>query len=239
MQSPRLISTKKVCAKQYLNTPVNEKGERDFSLEDYFQKIENEAASYWSDIEATSFPFDDPVSRKKLSEFLAALHLRNKFVSDMYRKLTDSIEQFLNGSSNAEEGRSRPTDPKDAVIDPIDPDQYFAQSTQRDIPRITEMFFEYHWTIIKLENVLVTSDRPVTFDTPGSRPGGPGNKGATAVVPISPHIALVMDSATGNKESTKVCAASNISARLNELIIRKADRFVLACSSALPIKYQS
>ena len=234
MESPRLMSTKRICGKRYLNSPVTKKGNRDFSLETYFSEIESDAASYWNEVGEGTFPFDEHTQRHRLSEFIAALHLRNKFVSDAIAEAMRLRDLLFGGPKRTSKtGDAAEIMPFDKEPDPTDPGRFFAQSTKRDIPRITRIFSNYDWALVRFDEEIVTSDRPVTFETPGSRPGGPGNKIASAVVPISPDAALLMfPTKNGKPEATKIGDVSNESAALNSLVYRKAERFVLSRSGA-------
>lgn len=236
MVSARLMSTKKICGKGYLNSPVTEDGNRDFSLEMYFSKIESDAASYWDEISEGTFPFDEHSHRRRLSEFIAALHLRNKFISDAIVETMRLRDLLFGGPKHAtENGENTEIRPFEKELDPTDPGRFFAQSTKRDLPRVTTIFSNYEWALVRFDEEIITSDRPVTFETPGSRPGGPGNKTASAVVPISPVSALLMFPPQKEHANapTRVGDVSNQSAAINSLVYRKAARFVLSRSGTV------
>lgn len=232
MESPRLMSTRKICGKRYINSPVTKEGARDPSLETYFSKIETEAACYWDDIAEGIFPFDECSQRNRLSEFLAALHLRNKGVSDTIAEIMRLRDSLFGGPQHTtEDGEKAAIRPFENKLDPTDSGRFFAQSTKQNIPRVTRIFSNYQWALVRFDKEIVTSDRPVTFDTPGTRPSGPGNRTASAVVPISPISALLMFPSTNRKpEATKVGGVSDTSTALNSLVYRKAERFVISRS---------
>ncbi|UTF59136.1 DUF4238 domain-containing protein [Gilvimarinus sp. DA14] len=223
---PELVTTRRICGQRFLYTPEGSDGRRDWSLEEYFSGLESGAAEYWEALSSLQLDLSEPEVRSRVAEFLAALHLRNKFVFDLCKGIMEKRDALF--------GRPRPIqkiageEVNDDRPDLTNPGKIFAQSTRDGIPRIKKLFESYRWMILKCEkNVLTTSDVPVTFIDSIPRRSGPGSKDAKAVFPVSPSTLLCMVPREGQPET--LCGEVDCAffQDVNQAIENYAERFVV------------
>ncbi len=228
---PRLTSTTSICGQRYLYSPQDKDGNRDWAFEEYLGGMENEAAGYWDDLSKGQFDLVDPGNRRKLAEFLAALHLRNKLLFDLCKSIMENRNALFGGPKLAE--RPKHLEPHEEASDPTHPGRFFVQSTRNNIPRITQTFLSYHWMTLRCDqNILLTSDAPVTFINSLHRRSGPGSKNAKAIFPISPKSLLYMENDSGSSGVVNGEADSKLLGQMNPWIITWAERFVIADSDS-------
>lgn len=86
----------------------------------------------------------------------------------------------------------------------------------------------YRWVLLKCEqNVLITSDVPVTFIDSIPRRSGPGSKDAKAVFPVSPSTLLYMERRDGRPETIYKEIDGDFFLKINQVIAHQAERFVV------------
>jgi|SRR5690554_1022788 len=226
LSEPELVTTRRICGQRFLYTPEGNDGSRDWSLEGYFSGLESSAAEYWEALSSVQLDLSEPEVRSRVAEFLAALHLRNKFVFDLYKGIIEKRDALFGGPrptqriTGEEANGDRP--------DPTHPGRCFAQSTRKDIPRIKEAFVSYRWVLLKCaQNVLITSDVPVTFIDSIPHRSGPGSKDAKAVFPVSPSTLLYMVPREGQPETIYGEADGAFFQEVNQVISNQAEKFVV------------
>lgn len=221
-----LISTKKLCGKRYLYTPESLDGDRDWSLEDYLSELESEAAAYWDSLAHGELDLSEDRLRAKVAEFIAALHLRNKLIFDLYKSVMKNRDALF--------GAPQPT-PSEACghvdedrPDPTHPGRFFVHKIRSGIPRITKSFLSYQWTLLMCaDRVLISSDAPVTFIDSLPRRSGPGASNPKAVFPVAPNAALHMAASDKGPGTSSQYVNADVFWDLNHVIAHQAERFVI------------
>ena len=231
LSEPELVTTRRICGQRFLYTPEGNDGSRDWSLEEYFSGLESSAAEYWDALSSVQLDLSEPEVRSRVAEFLAALHLRNKFVFDLYKGIMEKRDALFGGPRPTQQiAREEANDDRP---DLTNPGKIFAQSTRDGIPRIQKAFVSYRWVILKCEqNVLVTSDVPVTFIDSIPRRSGPGSKDAKAVFPVSPSTLLYMERRDGRPETIYREVDGAFLQEFNQVIEYQAEKFVVLGAQA-------
>lgn len=196
ISEPREMSVAKLCSKKHLYTPLDQDGDRDMTLEEEFSKMESRAAEYWGAFAAGDFGLICREQKTEVSRFLAAMHLRNKRLFDLYTSLMKNRDELIGGPRTEEaDGTQRLTLPFEKDPDPTDPGRFFAQSTRQGIAKITDTLISYGWAVFHTDrDIILTSDTPVTFFNERGGRAGPGSENAHAIFPITPSSILYMRS---------------------------------------------
>ncbi|MEM7761163.1 MAG: DUF4238 domain-containing protein [Cyanobacteria bacterium P01_A01_bin.40] len=84
----------KICTKKYLYSPVDKKGERDFSLESKFDSLETLIGQIWQKVAEDFVDFANNRSlRKIVALFISTMYLRNldtlTQITDLHRQMVD------------------------------------------------------------------------------------------------------------------------------------------------------
>ena len=126
---------------------------------------------------------------------------------------------------------SRPSHlaPDEERPDPTHPGRHFVQSSKKLIPKLTSTFAAYRWTMLLFpDELLVTSDVPVTFVNSIRRRGGPGSKNPKAIFPLSPNALLYMERSDEGSEFEKKEADLKLAQEINTIVDHFAERFVIS-----------
>lgn len=229
---PYSTSVKKVCGQRYMYSPKNEDGERDFGFEGFLGNIESEIAGLLLDGDLDHIEVMIERDRRKLSEFMAALVLRNKYILDSVERLMVLRNKLFGAPAETEFRRtikSADEEIVEEVFDLHDPKRHFIQTNKYALPNLTDTIFELTWTLIVCDsNCFITSDRPVTSVHPRVRAPGPRTKGAKTIFPITPRSCLLMRKKSGVPAFTRVDADESTAQELNCLIRDFSVRFVFA-----------
>jgi len=191
-----LMAVENVCGKRYLYSPVDPEGNRDWSVESWLDRIETASGDFWPHLTTEMFDLSSPEMREGLSKLLAIMHLRNfsysKLISHSF-----ALRDKLYGKPTEESLKDRPAE----WPDPTDAGRFFVQSLQRDVSRVAELFAAKRWVVFYGdEDLLLTSDRPVTFVHGGVKNASLATPGAMGIFPLSPNRVLCM---TGPELSEK------------------------------------
>lgn len=229
MQKPRAMSIRTLCSQQYLYTPIGEGGERDISLEQEFADMESDAADFWPDLAAGQYGISNPDQKLKVSEFLAAMQLRNKRIFDLHRSIMEKRDILFGGPiSEDKDGSKRVVRPFEKDPDPTDPSRFFAGSMRRGISRLTSSFNSRHWIIFRVKrDCILTSDIPISFFNEQGRSSGPGKKGAKAIFPITPKSILYISEESGTNDDHLAIENEEIIGFFNGITYSQAERFVI------------
>lgn len=226
ISEPRLASTQKICGQRYLYTPENQDGNRDWSFEEYLGRLEDAASNYWDRLANGQLDLSDPEHRDQVAEFLAALHLRNKLIFEVVKGIMGNRDALFGGPKPT--GQLRYLEAHEEKPDPTHPGRYFVQSTKNNLPRVTKTFASYRWRILQCnEEVLVTSDAPVTFVNSVRRRSGPGSKEAAAMFSVSPSTLLYIASKGVGPDTEYRDVKPDFLRRMNPVIAHFAQRFVI------------
>lgn len=221
------MSIEKVCGQRYLYTPQAKDGSRDWSLEQDLGRLESAAAGYWDSFANGKVDVSIYETRVQIAEFLAALHLRNKFFYDQFGKAIELRDKLFGGPKF-----TRRTTDREGVKPSPDltcPGSIFAHATRDGIPKITKTIASYNWTFHHCdERCIDTSDIPITFfQRKSARRSGPGAKEPMVIFPISPKTLLAMDNTRNGASTAHVDADPGLVSDANEVIFTFAERFVI------------
>lgn len=230
---PRAMPVNKFCRKRHLYTPLDMEGNRDMSLEDEFSAMESSAADYWSDFATGTFALHCIEEKRKVSDFLAALHLRNKRVFDLQRSIMQNRDRLFGGAIETEEdGSTRLIQPFERTPDPTDPGRFFADSTRKGIAKISERIRTLRWSIFLAEGeAILTSDIPITFFDDRGKASGPSKSQVNAIFPITPSSILHLEDKEGEDQVTSRADTATLGL-FNRLTYDYSERYVI--SSANP-----
>lgn len=221
-----VLSAEKVCGKRYLYSPVDSNGNRDWSIDEFLDKLESDAGTYWLTLSEAFPDLSQPSLREPLAQFVGAMHLRNVAVFDLVKQ-TMVLRDRLYGGPNAEVMAKKGAD----GLDPTDPSRFFAQMLRTRVGPIAESFSRMTWSILCTSaEAFVTSDQPVTFIQGGIGPK-PGVVSA-AVFPISPRRVLYMDNRTSRGDGRYVEATSATVKGINAAMFGRCKRFIITGRSA-------
>ncbi|QKK02848.1 MAG: DUF4238 domain-containing protein [Pseudomonadota bacterium] len=223
---PELMTTRRICGQRFLYTPEGTDGSRDWSLEEHLSELESQAAEYWEALSRAQLDLSEPTTRSRVAEFLAALHLRNKFVFDLYKGVMETkIALFGETELTQRVAREKNNDDRP---DPTHAGRFFAQSTKNNIPSVKESFMSFRWTLLKCEqNVLITSDVPVSFIDSLPQRSGPGAKDPKAIFPVSPSTMLYMEHCDGQPDTVQKEIDGALFWKINRVIAHQAEMFVV------------
>ncbi|MBY6204273.1 DUF4238 domain-containing protein [Halomonas denitrificans] len=235
---PRAMSVNTLCSQKHLYTPFDEEGNRDMSLENEFSAMEAEAADYWPSLADGNFALDDNEEKNKVSDFLAALHLRNKRLFDLQSSLMADRDRLFGGAiATGEDGSKRFIEPFEKTPDPTDPGRFFAESTRQGIARISKRLSSFRWTILRARgDQILTSDIPITFFDDHGKATGPGKNRVNAIFPIAPSSILFLKDKEGQDQVAPKVDSETLGL-FNRFTYENASRFVI--SSADPKHFDS
>lgn len=182
---PHLRSIREVCASDYLYSPPDINGDRNFYVEKMLDTIETAAGEYWRSLDSGDADLLDPKLRNAIGRFLGAMQLRTRFLFDKIEKTMQLRDQL-----NLLRGDYKPV----GGLDALHSGRFFVQTLQRGIDPMMRTFLEKQWVIGRTDQeIFVTSDIPIIYiSAPGAR-AGPGTPNTTAAFPLGPRSVLLMD----------------------------------------------
>ncbi|MGJ0514254.1 MAG: DUF4238 domain-containing protein [Methylomicrobium sp.] len=242
---PRLVSTKDICFKRYLYSPINNNGEKDLFLEKILGRLEDALAPQWFSLanECLYISKDDPF-RKGISLFVSSMILRNPDtridLENSYREITKCIhdEPDINDIQAIEiNGTSLDfnLDDWDRFLNrkPNDHHRFFTDYVFSNIRKIAEQLLEKRWSIIFSDKPrFITSDKPVSINHLTKEKFGVdfglGTEGSFVIFPLSPHRLLVMDDRHDEPEWQYYAPDDNRFELYNFLIWKNSKRLMIS-----------
>jgi len=188
LRDGKLTAVRNVCGQRYLYTPLGKDGVRDWSTDDYLNRLEDDAGTLWPSLVTEIISLKEPAVRSLLSRFIAVMHLRNVEIFNLIDR-TVLLRDQLFGPLTPEQLADRGPD----LPDPTDATSIFTHTLISGIDRIFESFAAKQWYVLcASSDFFVTSDRPVMFFPNSAGKAGVGVAGSTAIFPLSPQRMLIM-----------------------------------------------
>lgn len=224
VSGPQRTAIRNICGKRYLYTPLDAHGERDWSVEEFLGKLEARAQTHWPALANGAVDVSNPIIRRDLAEFVAALHLRNEAIKTLIARMMETRDKL----------RLLPEDdqPPHDGLDARDPARFFAQQLRRSLPNISQALEAKRWAIaIADHDAFVTSDKPVMFMRPGYRLAGPGTPDTFVMLAVGPQRVLIMDDRSDIEPNTSHFATDNFIELFNKETHKRSTRFTILGSS--------
>lgn len=218
-------AVKEICVQGHLYSPVQNNGERDWSMEEMLGDTEAKLGSMWPEITQgdTAVPNND--AKRFLAMFVAAMHLRNPAIHKLIESTFALADQLLGrvGSRNLDK-------PEKVHPDAGNPDRYFVSMIRDRLADITKTFYAKRWMIgTRDSDSFITSDLPVVFLNPNNpKKAGPGTPNTTTFFPLSPRRILMMDDRVTKLNNVQFPLDDEAVKAINRLLLTGSKRFVFA-----------
>ena len=205
----RPANVRKICAKRYLYSPLDEIGERNWEVDDELERVESLLGQIWSEIASDFVDFGDESIRKALSLFIATTHARHPDNLNTHKSIHQQIVHGLDklpknpdGSPNVDcficKGDEFDFDPSDwdsyKKWDENDHHRFFTKTIRMLSGNMAQKLLEKRWSVVFADNEnFITSDKPVVIQHMSKEVYGYGTHGAIIGFPLSPTRVLIMD----------------------------------------------
>lgn len=204
-----LANVRNVCAKRFLYSPVDDRGERDFNLETKLAKLESAIARIWPHVANDFADLTDPTIRTGLALFIAVMHLRHPNMREFveaehaaFVKYCETLPADYDGVPNVESVDIRGV--RNAFDkagwhsyrnwNEVHHDRHFASFVESGCKDIAKCLIAKRWSVMFAErDVFVTSDKPVALRHGEKTVFGFASPGVLVTFPLSPTRMLVMD----------------------------------------------
>lgn len=218
-------SIKDVCVQNYLYSPDQPNGERDWSMEYMLGDIETQLGSLWPEITQGGTALQSDETKRLMATFVAAMHLRNPAIHQLIGSTLALADQLFGPVG------TRVVDkPEKVHPDAGNADRFFVSMIRERLPETTKIFQAKNWTIgVRDSDSFITSDLPVVFWNPsGPKKAGLGVPGTTTFFPLSPRRILLMGGLPTPSRYAQVQLDNDAVRTINSLLVASSKRFVFA-----------
>lgn len=239
-----LASIRSICAKRYLYSPINEKGQRTWDLEAHLSTLEHTLGDLWPSLARDYVDISDSSVRKGVSLFVAATHLRHPDTLNVVEGIHRSLVRFYESMPRRPDG----TPHVDSVeiggtIHTLDASQwhryrawaktdhhrFFAHFVRADAIHLAEILLGKRWSIVAAEHeTFITGDKPVSINHQTKAVFGVKTPGVIVTFPVSPTRLLVMDDMHQEPANQYYALKATLGGAYNYHIWRTATRFMIA-----------
>ena len=205
----QLTNVKKVCAKRYLYSPRDKRGQRSWEIEDKLEGVESLVAAIWPQVSSDFVDLSSELIRKVLALFVATTHVRNLDNRNSQKSLHADLVQALDrlpkkpdGSPNIDsfeyKGKEFPFDTSGwesyKTWSEDEHHRFFAETIRTESGYLAELLLKKRWSVVLSESEqFITSDSPVSVTHASREIFGMGTAGSIVSFPISPTRILIMD----------------------------------------------
>lgn len=204
-KEPSQVSIFDAASRRYMYSPLDDKGKRDFYMEDRFAELEDLVAQIWQEICYKYIDISDPI-RKAMSLFLATMILRVMKSYEQYDSIHRNIIKQIDDLPKDRSGKPclNKVIYKDKEYEFDNSDWFkFKNASEEDIKRsfivmIKDGTFEFanillkkNWSILIFNKpILATSDKPVITVNVNKEKFGITTEGTIIYFPLTPYRAL-------------------------------------------------
>lgn len=215
-----------ICSRNNLYTTKHIDGSRDWSMEVDLRKLERRAGVVWPTLVGSDSALNDPEIRTFLADFVAQMHLRNKWIYDKYHD-TAKLAGKLYGSPES--------DPSGGTLDVTDAANFakglLVNSIRDSTDRIATLLSEKRWIIYRFPSrIVATNDRPVIFYESGKGTSRPSLSESKVFFPLSADRILYMDNLIDHPANESRDGPPTMPSVVNALVEHQALRFVFGAS---------
>lgn len=205
-------SIRNVASKSFLYSPLDDKGNRDYSQEDDNSELESLLSRVWAELQEKCIALVEG-HRKGIALFIAHLYLRNirqqsitKGISErLYAMVAQAFEDksidCLDFKMPGHASSFKFTRSEFEATSPRTEDDYkrmFVDRIASDTIVIAKDILDRRWNVlVSPDGNFVTSDNPVILNGPKHRPFGFASKDSTVLFPLTPDKLLFIDSKNG------------------------------------------
>jgi len=204
-KEPSQVSILDATCRHYMYSPLNDRGERNFYMEERFAELEDLVAQIWQDICYKYIDISDPI-RKAMSLFLATMTLRDMKSYEQYENIHRNMIKQIDGLPKDRTGRPclNKVIYKDKEYEFDNSDWFkFEDASEEDIKRsfiemIKDGTFEFanillkkNWSILVFTKpILATSDKPIITVNVNKEKFGIATEGTIIYFPLTPYRVL-------------------------------------------------
>ena len=239
----QLTSVRNVCGKRYLYSPVQQDGERDWSMDDHLNDVEGLLAQVWPKLATDFVDLSDERIRKAISLFVSVTHMRHLDIREQVEQAHAGLVDFFVGGPSCTNGtpmidsvevagKSRPFDSsgwqeyKNQGKDGHD--RAFVQMLQSNVGLMAKRLLKKRWSVLLSDQATyVTSDKPVVLSHLSRDRFGYGTDDVMITFPISPSRLLILDDMHNEPANQYYRLEPTNAGVVNLTIFRNATRFLI------------
>ena len=204
---PIKVGIRDFLAKNYLYSPINKQGQRDWSLENELAGLEDIISRRWDALANRYINLENEVTlRRILALFIATLHVRHprqiNILGSIHTKLVNYLDSIPKDASGNPAVHSIIDGKQEHLIDNTTyndlkeqaPQEVFVSLIRPLSLSIVEVLMKKRWSIgYSAEPRFITSDNPVALLHPDRKNYGFDTKGTLIMFPLSPTRILLID----------------------------------------------
>jgi hypothetical protein len=245
--NPFIVNINDIAVKNYLYSPQDTDGSRDYYMEHKLASLEHTVGMIWNDFANDFIDLDNQSNRKIISLFIATLYLRHPKRLAEYEDFQNKMIEFYKTIPKDKNGRPDISylvvKGKEVEFDTTDWEKYsnptkydkellFVSYIEDLAIEFAEIFMKKRWSVVFSESKqFITSDNPLVITNSITNKidnSGFKEKGTALKLPISPTRVLVLDDLYDEPSSQYYPTSENTAVEINTLSWINTHRFMIS-----------